>query len=206
MSQKPPDQMTLLVLKSTNQVLAALTRAGVPDSAKTKGDETDEQKAKNQTAELDVLVGVRLTVRDLRVTSTIPTLIEEGISFSANDLAAVTVDLDPKVLIGPSLYSLDSKTKPQLGLDPSTLIFTASVTSITLELPNAATEDTGFWIEIYEKGKFQQLQIVSGTIEKSSPFPGNQKVSKSIQLAPSTAYQFLTFVEGFAPVVYERQL
>jgi len=206
MSQKPPDQMTLLVLKSTNQVLAALTRAAVPDSAKTKGDETDEQKAKNQTAELDVLVGVRLTVRDLRVTSTIPTLIEEGISFSANDLAAVTVDLDPKVLIGPSLYSLDSKTKPQLGLDPSTLIFTASVTSITLELPNAATEDTGFWIEIYEKGKFQQLQIVSGTIEKSSPFPGNQKVSKSIQLAPGKTYQFLTFVQGYQPLVYEKAL
>jgi len=206
MSQKPPDQMTLLVLKSTNQVLAAVTRAAVPANAITKGDETDEQKAKNQTAELDVLVGTRLTVRDLSVKSTIPTLIKEGISFSANDLAAVTLDLDPKVLITPSLYSLDSKTKPQQGLDPAALVFTATVTSITLKLPNGAVEDTGFWIEIYVKGKSQPLQIVSGTIEKSATAPANQEVLKSIQLAPSTTYQFLTFVQGFQPLVYEVSL
>jgi len=203
--------------------LAALTRAAVPDSAKTKGDETDEQKAKNQTAELDVLVGVRLTVRDLTVKSFlfaapppdiaaaptvlgVPTLIKDGIAFSPNDLAAITVDLDPNVLITPSLYSLDSKTKPQQGLDPAALVFNAIVTSITLELPNPAAEDTGFRIEIYEKGKSLPLQILSGTIAKNAPTPANKQVTKSIQLAPSTAYQFLTFVEGFAPVVYERQL
>jgi hypothetical protein len=223
MSQKSPDQMTLLVLKQTNQVLSAVTRAALPDNAKQKGDETDEQKVKNQAAELDVLVGPRLTVRDLLVKSflfaapppdiapaptvlAIPTLIKDGIAFSPNDLAGITMDLEPRVLITPSLYSLDSKIKPQQGLDPAALVFNATVTNIKLELPSAAAEDTGFRIEIYVKGKSLPLQIVSGTIAKGATPPADKAVTKSIQLAPSTTYQFLTFVQGFQPVIYERPL
>jgi len=201
------DKMTLLFLRQTNQVLAALTRVAVPESAVPKGNESEDQKNEIEVAELKILVGDNLFVRDLPVKlpaqiTKVPQFIKTGRSFPSADLGVLTLDLDAAVLMDSRKYVINSDNKPQLSFDPSGITFSADTASITIELPAAVTVDTGVWVQVYLKDV--ELQTLICVIKKNDPDPHNKKNSISVQLSHGDTYQFLTSVAGYKPIIYER--
>src|SRR5258705_3685272 len=151
MSKKPPDQMTLIFLRCTGQVLAAATRAAVPAIAVPTGSEKDEEKVKNEVAALKVLVGEQLLVRRLPVAfAPLPEFLRTGIAFPTADLRALTTELKRPVISNSRLYFVDVENKVQLGADPSSITLSATTTTITVALPAPVADDTDVLIQSYK--------------------------------------------------------
>ena len=202
-------KMTLLFLKKTNQVLASIVRISVPDTALSKD---KEQSEKNEAAELEVLAGDKLLVRDLPAklgsgATAIPDFITTGVFYPSAELGALTTDFDPTVLIDARKFFINSDKKPQLGLDVPTsppiaaFTFTATAATITLDLINPVTADTGVWVQIHEVGTALEPQTVSSVIKHDDPPPANHSTTISVQLSPGN-YRFLTSIGGYKPIVY----
>ena|ERR1700694_737580 len=217
MSQKPPEQMTLLYLKKSSQVLSALTRLAVPEIAVPTGNQSPAQQSKNELAELSVLVGKELLVRDLSVTSleilpppppqppfpapspapSIPHFVEDGVSFAATDLGVVTTDLVSAVLLKPGQYFIGPDGKPQLGADPTGILLRPTQTALTIELPLPVTANTGIWVQV-RSGTLEQN--ITGEILITAP--DLKKISIPVQLTPGL-YHFLIMVAQYGPSVVE---
>lgn len=203
------EKMTLLFLKLTNQILAAITRVALPEGSVPKGNETEDQKKQNEAAELKVLVGEQLVVRDLPVKLVspliaIPQFIKTGISFHSTDLGVMTTDLDAAVLLDSREYFINSDQKPQLGFDPGTVGFHVTATEIKITLPSAVNADTGVWVQVNKIGGNLEPQTLTSVIKQSDPDPHNKTASISAQLDAGSTYQFLTLVAGYKPIIYEQ--
>jgi len=111
------------------------------------------------------------------------------------------------VLIDARKFFINSDKKPQLGLDVPTsppiaaFTFTATAATITLDLINPVTADTGVWVQIHEVGTALEPQTVSSVIKHDDPPPANHSTTISVQLSPGN-YRFLTSIGGYKPIVY----
>ena len=223
MSNKPPDQMTLIYLRQTRQVLAVATRTAVPVEAADTDTEALDQQTKvtpeqknNSATELKTLVGTDLLVRNLPVTVVNPSppppilaapqFLSDGLSFPVSDLGVITTELDLLVTLKSQSYFIDEKKKTQLALAPAAIAFVASATEIKISLATAVASDTGIWIQIYVKNSADSPRTRQAIIEKEDPDPKNKEKVLAEQLTTGTTYQFLVSVQGYAPVLYEKTI
>jgi hypothetical protein len=214
MSDKPPDQMTLVYLLRARQVLAVATRTAVPASAVSTGTESKEQTEKNAAAELKTLVGDQLLVRNLPVTLVKdnpapppvfvaiaePVFVPDGISYQTADLGVATITSKPEVLLNPRSYFIDAKNTAQLTFAPTNLKFSATRSNFIVTLPAPVVKDTGVWVQVYLQGGTEPVVVLQDTI---IPTVTPTTIDFRVQLTAGT-YQFLTMVQGYAPIIYEK--
>jgi hypothetical protein len=150
------------------------------------------------------LVGEQLLVRRLPTTiAPLPDFIRDGIAFPVADLRVLTTELQLPVLSNSRLYFIDADNKVQLGADPALITVTPTTTAkVDVGLTTPVVDDTELLILVYEQNSSQPLLILQHTIKKTSLPPNNQKCSIPVLLNSATTYDFMTFVQGFAPRVY----
>ena len=220
MSDKPPDKVTLIVLKRTHQVVAVATRQAVPETALAVSEKPGEL-AVNAAEELKVLVGSSLVVRDLIGPTSgsplgVPDLISSGVTFPASELDVITVDLNPNVFKIKNARSFvigdDKKLTP--GVDPTSsstsVALHAIANRITVTLSEPPAQDTPVTVWIYRDDGTKPPEAVEGEIKKpdatlTSP-PTFASVDLDVSLSTGAAYHFLALVQGYKPAVYEQQI
>jgi len=215
MSQKPPDQMSLIFFAETRHIMAAATRNAVPSTAASTGSETDDEKKKNAASELATLVGTKLLIRDCPINfytvgagpGFAPTIaatppidfINSGFEVPVTDLDIITADFKQNIFIKSRQYFVAADKTPQLNFDPATTVVHATRTDVTVELSTAVSEKTSVAVLVYVKNGPNIAPIpLTGKID-----PANKKCVMSVQLTTNT-YQLLTFVQSFTPSVYEQ--
>jgi hypothetical protein len=207
---KPPDQMTFVYLQRTGQVLAAATRQAVPKTAVPTGSETKEELAANAANELKSLVGTELFVRDMAAKFLLPApagpaVITSGISFPATELAVITLDFKPVLFKEARKFIIDEEKKPQLSLDPTLLVFTATATDVSVDLNAAVTKDTNVTVWVFRDDRSKGPTLLESTVDKDESPPKNQKCVMPIGLSTGD-YHFLLLVQGYLAAVYERSI
>jgi hypothetical protein len=157
-------------------------------------------KKENEAAELKVLAGENLIVRDLpvKLESDSISIPQFTVLFPSTGLGVLTIELDAAVLINSREYFINSDKRPQLGFDPGSITFAVTMTSITISLPTAVTADIGVWVQVYKTGSNLVPQTLTSVIKQN-----DKSTTISVQLS-SGSYQFLTSVAGYKPIIYER--
>lgn len=162
------DKMTILFVKHTGHVFAAITRNADPSGGIT---------AKS-------LAGERLLVRGLP-----PPHDKKQFEIPADQLDVLIVDLDPALLLQPSEFIVDQgRPVPVPGSTVSTVTLTTTDVAVTL---NAQVQgETKVWIQV-EGETLTKPRVATGSIPSntlSATFP--------IELIGSGGYRVLALVAG----------
>lgn len=196
MSQK----MTLIYLKKTRNILAAVTRAAPPEDAILKGNESDEQKKKIEETELGILVGDQLVARGVRdIVPTPPKSYDTEFNFPRDELGVLTVDPDNRVLASPRSYYLDPDQELRNALLFSSI--TATGSKVTVSLPSDVTRDTEIWLQIHNVTTGEHHSPLSEKITATATV--KNKIEFNVGLVSGNDYLFLAAGDGFQPVILE---
>lgn len=172
------DKMTVLFVKDTGQVVAALTRAADPEAKLTA----------------DLLVGEALVLRYIGD----PTALAYGFTdflIESDELDVLTPDLDTDVISSPRSFFVDSNQKavPSNSFTTVTPSF-PNVTQILITLSVAVTPESKVRVEIVKLGTAER-QVATAKIAA-----GGKLVDVNLRpLEPTTSYDVLTLVQGFEP-------
>jgi hypothetical protein len=181
------EKMTVLYVKKTGHVLAALTRVGAPEGKITK----------------EVLVGQALPFRVMDETTKINIA---QFNVPTEELDILAADLDPELLLWHSQYSVDEEQKfvRQITQAITTIDFTTSTVSIDLGM---AAIDTKVKVRVQiESGNLNKPIIINdkeATVTPASPAdptgPLTAKFGISPPLQGGEKYRFLTLAAGYSP-------
>jgi hypothetical protein len=200
------ERVTLIFLKPTRQVLAALTRAAIPESALLKGNETPQQIKDEEEAELRQLVGQTLVARSFATDSDGP--ITTNVSIPAAALGVLTVDFEQLLLIEARSFIVGPDNTLKRGLDGNFKINGGATNDNKIEVQNAkiiitlasnVTEDKAVWIATQTLGKepvFQTEKIKSNT----------KSVELAFDLPGSEVHSILISIAGFQPVFFTKKI
>lgn len=181
-------KMTVLYVKDTGHVLAAVTRAAAvsPGPAPAEGE-----------ASADVLA---LTGPELMLRARPPESIESRVPVAAKDLAVLDADVDLRVLQAPGDYAvLDGKT---LGVMPTAdapdPVRATDHASVALTLTAAVASETPMQLHLVPRGGGDALHL-AGSFKPSTP------TDRTIRFSPSRRLDgewiALTLVSGYRPKV-----
>jgi hypothetical protein len=174
------DKMTLLFIKHTSHILAAVTRNADP-TAKISAEE---------------LARGGLLVRGL-VGSDAQFEVPPG------ELDIATVDLEPTLLLQPRAFFIDEDQEPPLPIISGATVNTVTLTATTVTVKPDNTpvlNDTNVWVLI-TGGNLTQPQIAKGLVQSGQP-------STAFPLVPLEAgnYDVLTFVATRQPHVLNHSI
>lgn len=184
-------KMTLLYVKSTGQVMAAVTRAALPGTAQ---DSAGDSAA--AAAEVAALAGDALHVRgfarrgDASASST-------RFAIPADQLAALTIERDEEQLLSPRSYAvLDGKrleTFPRALLNVTLDVGASSITAATTE---DLAEALPFVLQVMPVVGTEAGQRLEGTFQ-----PHAHSVSLGLQRPLDGSYDILLLFRGYPPEV-----
>jgi len=192
-------KMTLIYLKKTKNILAAVTRAATPQDAILKGSESDEQKQKVEKPELGILVGDQLIVRGIRDRANQLKSYDTEFNFPVDQLGVLTTDPKDEVLAKPRSYYLDPGQELRNAIVFSSI--TATDTKVTVTLPGDVTRDTEIWLQVHDTATGEQQPPMSEKITLTAA--DKDKIEFNVSLVAGKTYQFLAAGDGFQPVIVE---
>jgi hypothetical protein len=190
-------KMTVLCMKETGHVLAAVTRVAETAAAATAADMTEDAKQALEAKRVAELAGDALMVRYVRDDS--KSFSSAEFSVPADELRAVMTDLDTSVLLDPRDYACD--TEGQLHpLSPNQLDsaeLDAQRNSLTVTLKNPVTEQTWVWAQFTpdESGNRQ-------TTAFESVKSGEKSVTFTLRQVPGEVDGVLVVAGGCVPSVF----
>jgi hypothetical protein len=169
------DKITLLFVEHTGHVLAAVTRNADPTGPISAGE----------------LAAGGLLVRGFSP--------QAQFEVSSEQLAVLTVDLDPVVLLQPRTYRVEQAQAVPL---PSTLVTDLTVkltaTNVEVSLTGSAPEETRVWFQI-EGGHLTSPLVAYGVIPT-----GMQKVTLPIEALGPGTYNVLVLVVDYPPFMHSQ--
>ncbi len=172
------DKMTVLFVKDTGQVVAALTRAADPEAKLTA----------------DLLVGDALVLRYIGD----PTELGYGLTdfpIEPDELDVLTPDLETAVLSSPRSFFVDGDKKVQP---------TNSISGVTPNFPSTAQIQITAGVAVTQESKVRVEIVKLGTAERqvatAKIAAGETIVDVNLRpLEPAITYDVLTLVQGFEP-------
>jgi hypothetical protein len=182
-----PDKMTLLFVKHTGHILAAVTRSADPTG----------------TISAEDLARGGLLVRGFD--STRPSHQFE-FEVPSRELDVLTVDLEPALLLDPRAFFVDENKKVPMPVAggsvplPGVQLTATQVTVTPISTPPGSTvsDDTKVWVQIIG-GDLTQPLIATGTVPR-----GQSNVAIPLVPLRTGDYDVLTFVATLPPFVPEK--
>jgi hypothetical protein len=184
-------KMTLLYVKSTGQVMAAVTRAALPGTAQ---DSAGDPAA--AAAEVAALAGDALQVRGFAQRGAAP-VSSTRFAIPAGQLAALTVERDEEQLLSPRSYAVLDGKKPETF--PRALLNVAldvRASSITATITEDLSEALPFVLQVMPVGGMEAGQRLEGTFQ-----PHAHSVSLGLQRPLDGSYDILLLFRGYPPEV-----
>jgi hypothetical protein len=189
-------KMTVLYVKDTGQVMAAVTRAALAETAPAAA-------ADGATPEVVALVGDSLPVRSFLEQGTgllNPTLF----SIPADQLAALTVERDEDQLLSPRNYTVLDSKKLEVALPPAALPgVTTPVgdpSTVVVTLPADAASDLPLALHLVpEAGTAGGSQHFQGVFKPATPTVRELRFRLRAPLAGD--YGVLILLKGYLPAM-----
>ncbi len=171
------DKMTVLFVKETGNVVAALTRAADPEAKLTA----------------DLLAGEALLLR-YAGDPTVAGYVNADFLIKPDQLDVLIPDFDPDVLSKPQGFYVDSNQKVVPANVAASVAPTLPVrTQVLVTLDPAVTPESKVWVQIVGPDP-QDTQVVTGKIAAG----GLATTINLRQLQATTHYDILTLVQGYA--------